>query len=242
MQLPAWIRSRRPFQFTRATAILFLLLTPLAMFLYPGGTAVDPSTPGYRFFHNFFSDLGRIVAHNGESNIASAVAFVVALSLAGLGLAIFFVAILPLYRPRRLALALGLVGSLFGVLSGLSFAGIALTPADVALAVHGWFVVTAFRAFLAATLFHTAAVLLTTHYPNRYAAVYGGFALLLAGYIWLLLQGPSLDSPQGLVVQVTGQKVIAYAAIAVAWLAARGAAPLVAETGPEGGRQGKTPP
>jgi hypothetical membrane protein len=241
MQLSAWIRSRRPFQFTRATAIIFLLLTPLAMLFYPGGTAVDPSTPGYRFFQNFFSDLGRIVAHNGQPNTAAAALFAIALSLAGLGLTVFFFAAVPLYRPRRLALILGLGGSLFGVLSGLSFTGIALTPADLALDAHGWFVITAFRAFLAATLFHAAAVLLAPHYPNRHAAVYGGFALLLAGYVWLLIQGPGLDSPDGLVVQVTGQKVIAYAAIAVAWLAARGGASLVAETGPADGRRGNTP-
>lgn len=224
MQMLARARGRGPFYFTITTAVVFLVLTPVSMLLYPGGAPVDPDTDGYRFLENFFSDLGRTVAHNGEPNVASAVLFVVALALAGLGLAVFFLAVVPLYRPGRVALALAAAGSGIGVVSGLSFMGIAFTPADIARAAHGWFVVTAFRTFLIATLFHTAAVLAARHYSNRYAAVYGAFTVLLAAYLWLLLQGPRLDSAQGVVVQVTGQKVIAYAAIVTALIGAWGAA------------------
>jgi len=206
-----------------ATAVVFLALTPVAMLLYPGGTPVDADTEGYRFLGNFFSDLGRTVAHNGEPNGVSAVLFLVALGLAGLGLAVFFVAVVPLYRPGRVGLALGLAGAAAGVVSGFSFVGVALAPADIALAAHGWFVMMAFRAFLIATLLHTAAVLATAHYPNRYAAVYGVFALLLAAYLWLLFRGPGFGSAQGVMIQVTGQKVIAYAAIVTALIGAWGA-------------------
>jgi len=37
--------------------------------------------------------------------------------------------------------------------------------------------------------------------------------LLLIGYYLLMTKGPSFTSPQGLVIQVVGQKVIAYASI-----------------------------
>lgn len=102
--------------------------------------------------------------------------------------------------------------------------GIAFTPADVARAAHGCFVATAFRTFLIATLFHMAAVLTSARYPNRYAVVYGVFALLLAGYLWLLFQGPGFGNARGVMVQVIGQKVIAYAAIVTALIEAWGAA------------------
>jgi hypothetical protein len=36
---------------------------------------------------------------------------------------------------------------------------------------------------------------------------------MLFGYYLLMTEGPSFSSPQGLVVQVVGQKVIAYASI-----------------------------
>jgi len=125
--------------------------------------------------------------------------------------------------PWIALVALGLAGAAAGVVSDFSFVGVALAPADIALAAHGWFVMMAFRAFLIATLLHTAAVLATAHYPNRYAAVYGVFALLLAAYLWLLFRGPGFGSAQGVMIQVTGQKVIAYAAIVTALIGAWGA-------------------
>ena len=40
--------------------IQFVVLTVIAMVFYPGGTHGDPTTKGYSFFRNFFSDLGFI--------------------------------------------------------------------------------------------------------------------------------------------------------------------------------------
>ena len=51
--------------------ILFLILIFIAMFTYPGGVRDDPLIAGYSFWGNTFSDLGRIVAWNGELNIIS---------------------------------------------------------------------------------------------------------------------------------------------------------------------------
>ena len=67
--------GKRPFQFTIFSAILFVVLTIVAMFLYAGGTGTDPDSAGYSFFHNFFSSLGLTIAPNGEPNRASAVLF-----------------------------------------------------------------------------------------------------------------------------------------------------------------------
>lgn len=39
------------------------------------------------------------------------------------------------------------------------------------------------------------------------------FCMLLIAYYLLMTEGPGFDSPQGLVVQVIGQKVIALASI-----------------------------
>jgi hypothetical protein len=53
--------------------------------------------------------------------------------------------------------------------------------------------------------------------------VFGVFAICLAVYIWLLFNGPNIDSAEGLRVQVTGQKLIAYAAIITTLIQAYGA-------------------
>lgn len=66
--------------------ISFLILTTIAMLVYPGGIESDPTTVGYLFFTNFFSDLGRIIAFSGTSNLASRSLFVTALTIEGISL------------------------------------------------------------------------------------------------------------------------------------------------------------
>jgi len=51
------------------------------------------------------------------------------------------------------------------------------------------------------------------------------FAVSLAAYLLLLTYGPNIKTPAGLVIQATGQKVIAYVSIlsvvSQSWLALR---------------------
>lgn len=201
----------------------FVPLTLVAMLTYPGGTVADPTTEGYAFFRNFFSDLGRTVSPLGQPNTLSFLLYVMALTLAGLSLVLFSLAIPSLFRRPRSAWALSLGGSLCGVVSGLSFVGVAFAPANLVLPAHVILVQVAFLSFFLAVLGYSGAILLTPDYPRQYLAVFVAFALLLAGYLWLLFFGPALDSPSGLLIQATGQKVIAYAAILTAGIQAVGA-------------------
>jgi hypothetical membrane protein len=215
--------KRRLLGWVVASCRQFVALTVVAMLAYPGGTVADPATKGYSFFRNFFSDLGRTVTPLGEPNAPSLALFVVALTVAGLGLVLFFLTMPSLFRRPRPARTFSLVGSSFGVVSGLSFAGVAFTPANLLLPVHALFVQVAFLSFFVATLGYTAAIVLARDYPRRYLAIFGAFALLLAGYLWLLFLGPDLDSAQGLLIQATGQKIIVYAAVLSVGLQALGA-------------------
>ena len=63
--------------------IQFIILTSIAMIFYKGGTYIDPSTSHYVFWNNYFSDLGRTVAHSGISNTFSFILFTVTLSIWG---------------------------------------------------------------------------------------------------------------------------------------------------------------
>ena len=216
-------QGTKPFRFTRMSAIQFIVLTIVAMFFYPGGTNADPTTVGYSFFENFFSTLGLIEANNGEPNTISAILFFIALSVAGLGLIVYFVATLQFFWESKLQRVLALFGSAFGVWAGISFMGVAFTPADVFGDMHGQFVLWAFEAFFVAVLFYIVVILLNRRYPKRYALVFGVFAVCLAVYIWLLFNGPNIDTVEGLRVQVTGQKLIAYAAIIVTLIQAHAA-------------------
>ena len=205
--------GQKPFQFMLYAAVGFVVLTLVAMLLYPGGTVADPAAERYLFFHNFFSDLGRTEAIDGEANVLSAILFVIALTGAGLSLAWFFLSAPRLLLRSRAGRVLSLLGSVFGVVSGLSFVGVAWTPANLWLETHRFFVMTAFEAFLGAALLYAVAILMDRGYPSLDALAFLLFAGLLAGYLVLLFNGPRPDSAEGLMIQATGQKVIVYAAI-----------------------------
>jgi hypothetical protein len=215
--------GKKPFQFTMVASVQFVILTIIAMWFYPGGTSENPSSEGYDFFRNFFSTLGLTVANNGETNTISFVLFVIALSLAGLGLVIFFIAEPQFFTSRRSIKILSLIGSIFGILSGLSYIGVALTPANLLPEAHGLFTLNAFRLFLVAVIFYLIAIVVNNRYLNIYAVVYFFFAVLLALYIYLMMQGPSMGTPEGLIIQAAGQKIIAYASIICMFIQGYGA-------------------
>jgi len=193
--------------------LLFAALTFLAMLIYPGGSVDDHASPGYSFTHSFLSNLGMLTSLSGEPNYVSAILFFVSLAAAGICLVIFFILFPRLFQSSRIQRVLGVFGSVFGVLAGISFVGIAFTPADIARPAHVQFVMWAFRLFPLAVLFYVPVLFLDKSYPKVFAWVFAAFCLMLIGYYLLLIQGPDFSSPQGLVIQVVGQKVIAYASI-----------------------------
>ena len=193
--------GKRPFVLGMWCCAQFVLLSVIAMFIYPGGTKFDPGASGYSFFHNFFSELGFTITSGGLPNPVAAPLFFIALTFGGLGLVFFFVVYLQFFWDRPLLRVLSILGSLCGVVSGLAYVGIAFTPANLLPGPHLQFVLLAFRAFLPAVLFYMLAILLNPDYPNRYAALYLVFAVFLAAYILLLTRGPSLETAQGIMIQ-----------------------------------------
>jgi hypothetical protein len=192
---------------------LFVILTLIAMMTYAGGTTNNHTASGYSFTHNFLSNLGMLTAVSGKPNWVSAILFFISLAMAGACLVIFFVLFLYFFQHSRIQTILSLTGSGFGILAGISFMGIAFAPADIARPAHIQFVMWAFRLFPLAILFYVPVMFIDKQYPRVYAWVFVIFCLLLIGYYLLLTNGPDINSAQGLVVQVVGQKVIAYASI-----------------------------
>lgn len=193
--------------------LLFVVLTVIAMLVYPGGSVDDHSAPGYSFTHSFLSTLGMLTSLSGQPNWASAALFFISLGLAGVSLVVFFIIFPRMFQSSRFQRVLCLIGSIFGVLAGLSFVGIAFTPADIARPAHVQFVMWAFRLFPLAVLFYVPVLFIDKRYPKAYAWVFAVFCLLLIGYYLLMTHGPDFTSPEGLVIQAVGQKVIAYASI-----------------------------
>lgn len=208
---PSW--SKTAFQIVIAACLTFVVVSVLAMLTYAGGTNADPANPGYAFFTNFFSDLGRTIAYNNQPNTVSMYLFSGSLTVAGLGLALFFVSFARFFPTPRWAQILSIVGSLFGIVSAICFIGVAFTPSNVSGAAHNSSVRFAFGLFPIAVLCYIPIILKRDYYPNRYAISFIAFAVLLILYFALISLGPRTGTPEGLLIQATGQKVIVYASI-----------------------------
>lgn len=200
---------------------LFVLLTVIAMFTYPGGLYTGELTTQYDFFHNFFSDLGRIQVEGGRSNLVSAILFCFALSLAGVGLIFFFIAFKQFFTNDRVGSIVSAAGTGIGVISGACFVGVAFAPYDLLLDLHFQFVIWAFRTFFFAVSIYAYLIFGQNYYPRRYGWIFAAFAIFLAAYIVLLEFGPEASTPSGLIIQATGQKIIVYISIISAMAQAR---------------------
>jgi len=182
-------------------AILFILLTTIAMILYPGSNNWTNQTTHYSFAQNFFSDLGATRTYNDAANTASNVLFILALVLVGSGIAIFSFNSLVIAcvsgKMRRLARAAIPVA----MISGLGFIGVAAAPWNLAYGAHVIFVV----------------LFTILQFANGWSRFYEianlVYMVLLAAYLVLLFFGPDIFTMAGLTMQAVGQKIIVYVSI-----------------------------
>ncbi len=211
------------FQFGVFGAIQFLVLTILAMLIYPGGTIHHPEYVEYDFLYNYFSDLGRTFTFDGSSNWLCHIIFRITLTVSGICLIAFFIALPSLFRSSG-SKVLILIASFFGVLSGACYIGIANVPWNLDLGLHRSWVYNGFVSFLLMTLFYSAAILTEKDYPNRYAKAFGVFGIILFIQIVIMIFGPrAYRSNTGLLIQAVAQKIVVYSEIIVMLFQAYGA-------------------
>ena len=201
------------FTVARWAVAIALALALGSMLLYPGGTLLDRSSPGYSASHNFLSDLGMTVAYAGQTNSVGALLFVLALVTVVLGLGGCLVGFIRLYsdapRARRLARAAGVVG----ILVCSAFVGVAVTPENRVMALHVRFTLFAFRIFPLLSALLALASLYSSGVPRRVAVTWAVLTAILAAYVVVLGWGPSPRTVDGLVFQVAAQKIVALAAV-----------------------------
>jgi hypothetical protein len=168
--------------FLRYTALQFVVLIAAAMWLYAGGTHLDPAAGGYQMGENFLSDLGLTHAWSGRANAPAAVLFGLALGGFGVG----FVAFAGSWRgfafARGRARGLGITAQLLGTAAGSAFIGVAVTPMDLQLDLHNLLVTTAFGLLL---LYAIAITLVWWRNggPRTVIAASVAYVLAVAAYI-----------------------------------------------------------
>ncbi len=207
--------SWAPARYALAVALLAAVVSGL---LYPGGTALDTSTRGYSFTHNFLSDLGSTVTFSEAHNTAGAVLFAVGVLIAVVVLAGSFVGAVRLLsaEPRRRPFAR--LAAVAGVLVCAGFLVVALTPEDRAFRLHIASSRVAFYSFPVATALLAVATMRDARFRARATVGWTTLTVVLVGFIVMAHLGPSPETERGLMTQVLVQKIMAAAVLVVLWL------------------------
>jgi len=169
----------------------FVVLTFAAAILYPGR---------FDFVQYQLSELGAVIARNGELNTLSSIMFSIALTTIALALVPFWLVTPSLFSKSRLERALSKLGSALGLISSPFMIGVALTPIDVQLNNHFTMWLLFFPLFTAASLLYSIASLSRRRYPLHI----GLFGLTLFVIVLAVLVDPLAPTTAFL------QKVLLY--------------------------------
>ena len=186
---------------------LFVILNILAMVFYPGGNIHDPEQIGYVFTRNFFSDLGTTVSYSGAHNTVSCILFNTSLCICGFTFIVLFYKVKNLFKLK----ALSNLATFFGIMGGVSFIGVAFTPADLLLDPHILFAHGIFRSLLIASILFTILIFKNKNFDNKYGYGFIVFGVMVLAYVLVSELGPNPRSnPTALLIQVISQKIIAF--------------------------------
>jgi len=189
--------------------IQFIIITAIAMVFYEGGTYIDFSTSRYIFWYNYFSDLGRTVAHSGTSNTISFILFTTTLSIWGLFQIPFYILLPSCFTDSKSLKKFYVSGSLLGILTGISYIGIAFTPSDIT-DLHDIFVILGFGSIFLSVILYAYVIFKDSYYANFYAIVFLITAIILGIYFIIISLIPNNQTNVRLFIYVVGQKVMIY--------------------------------
>jgi hypothetical protein len=212
---------RDVFDLVALTCVLFVVLTTVAMLLYPGGVYTDPDSKGYRFFENNLSDLGQISTLSGALNFPSMLFWIIAMVSVALALCAFFLAVTQFFTASPLALWLSRGAALSGSITSVSFISIAATPKGLGHQIyvqHIAFELVAFFSFLLAVGLESAALRALEHtapprLPRRFLWIFVGFVVALLAYITVVCLSPDDTTLVGERIQAIAQKVVVLAVL-----------------------------
>ncbi|MCK4779083.1 MAG: hypothetical protein KAT57_02800 [Candidatus Lokiarchaeota archaeon] len=188
----------------------FIVLTIIAMCFYKGGTYSDPSSTSYLFWYNYFSDLGRSVAHSGVSNKVSFLLFTIALSLWGLSQIPFFIAFPKFFFKTRKLKRISITGSIFGIFTGVCYVGIAFTPSDLIGNLHDLLVLFGFGSIFISLILYSIVIYQDINYPKFYAKILVISIIVLGIYFISFSSVQNANFEIELLISVIGQKIMIY--------------------------------
>jgi hypothetical protein len=188
----------------------YIIFTTIAMVFYAGGTLTNPSNPGYFFWGNFFSDLGRIIALSGDSNVISFIIFIITALILSLTFLAFSFAIPSFFKQDKKQFLLSKIGSLLGIICISFFIAGIFTPWDIFSSTHLIFSNLFNITGVVVIFFYTLAILYNRKYTNIYAYLYLNLFSFAIIYTIILLNLPKSITIEGLIIQASLQKIVHY--------------------------------
>ena len=198
------------FTFMEFSPLQYIVLTTIAMFFYAGGNLVDLSSPGYSFWTNFFSDLGRTVSLSGKPNLISFTIFTITALILGASFAVYIVIFPSLFKKNSKTRSIAIVGSLMGLIFCIGLFGTILTPWDLLYEEHLLFANIFNISGLLVLIFYSIAILLEKNYPNKFAIALTILLIIGITYSIILINLPKNLNLQALIIQATSQKFSQY--------------------------------
>ncbi|MFX0138177.1 MAG: hypothetical protein ACFFDN_31325 [Candidatus Hodarchaeota archaeon] len=191
-------------------SVQFIVLTSIAMVFYKGGTYIDSSTSHYLFSYNYFSDLGRTIAHSGVQNMISFILFTVTLALWGISHILFYIVFLKFFSNSKKLKRLSIAGSTFGIITGVFYVGIAFTPVNILGFIHDIFVGLSFGSILLCLILYSLVIFQEKKYPNFYAKTLAISVIIIVTYYLTSFLVQTSNDVIRLLLAVIGQKVMIY--------------------------------
>ena len=186
--------------------IIFVVFNIIAMILYPGGNLHNFEQEGYSFTRNFFSDLGLTISHSKAPNTLSCILFNTSLIVCGVTFTMLFYKIKDVFRYKFLSK----IATFFGVLGGLSYIGVALTPSNLLLDAHIFFAHSIFRYLFISSFLYSILIFKTESFENKYGYGFITFSIMVLIYVLISEAGPDpRKSIDALLLQAVAQKIIA---------------------------------
>ncbi|MBD3197768.1 MAG: hypothetical protein GF317_22140 [Candidatus Lokiarchaeota archaeon] len=190
--------------------LLFIVLTFLAMILYPGGAQFYPSTQSYSFIHNYFSDLGGLNAHNGESNLISASLFLSSLFIIGICVIPLFIIFPFIFNHGIVEKYFSIIATTIGLVASIAYIGIGITPYDVFSYQHNIFVSIAFTCAFIFLIVYTVFVFFNHHISNFFGYINFLYIIAITLNSIVLLLYFDYETPQEYMILVIAQKIVVY--------------------------------
>jgi len=102
------------------------------------------------------------------------------------------------------------LATLFGVLGGLSYIGVAFTPSNLLLDAHIFFAHSIFRFLFLSSFLYSILIFKTKSFENKYGYGFVIFAIMVLTYVLISEAGPDpRTSSEALFLQAVSQKIIA---------------------------------